>query len=375
MTNSRQSVLIVQPYVPKYREAFFSSLVHLLNKEGIDCRVAAASPMQAQAERGDAVEAEWIVPYTPRQLHVAGRTVGLGGARPLWHQDDAVIVGHLGSSLDTYLAIYDAARSRIKVGVWGHIKSYVNDGNPVDLALERWQLRRSNHVFAYTPRGRDYALVAGVAPSRITTVMNTTDTSLLETARNSVSASQEQAFITAHNLTRGRTLGYIGGLDSSKRLEFLAAALDRIWQSDPDVKLIVGGRGSDAHHLDAARSRGQAVMIGYASVEDQVLIGNVASGLLMPGRIGLIAVDALVLGIPILTTNWPYHAPEHEYLRESVSRFTSADDVSSYASLIHEFLAAKPRAPGPRGAAQRKFPTLDAMVENFASGTRRLLGH
>lgn len=373
MTNSQQSVLIVQPYVPKYREKFFASLIQLLNEEGIDCRVAAASPRHEQAERGDSAEAEWIVPYTPRQLHVAGRTIGVGGARALWDHADAVIVGHLGSSLDTYLAIYDAARNRIKVGLWGHIKSYVNDGNPVDLALERWQLRRSNHVFAYTPGGRDYALTAGVPPSRVTTVMNATDTSLLVAARTSVSASQIQAFITAHNLVRGRTLGYVGGLDTGKRIEFLAAALDRIWQSDPDVKLLVGGLGSDAHHLNAARSRGQAVMLGFASVEDQALIGSVASALVMPGRIGLIAVDALALGIPILTTNWPYHAPENEYLRESVSRFTSADDVSSYASLIHEFLTPKQLPRGHQASVQWEFPTLENMVENFASGTRKLL--
>lgn len=373
MPSTRLSVLIVQPYVPKYREGFFSSLIHVLEGEGISCQVAAASPEHTQAERGDAVDADWIVPYEPRQLHVAGRTIGLGGARRLWRQADAVIVGHLGSSLDTYGAIHDAARSRMRVGVWGHIRSYVSDGNPIDLALERWQLRRADHVFAYTPGGRDYALAAGVAPERITTVMNATDTSRLQAARDSVPASQTQAFMTDHNLIRGRTLGYVGGLDASKRVEFLAAALDRLWQSDPDVKLIVGGRGSDAHYLDAARARGQAVMLGYASVEDQALIASVASAFLMPGRIGLMAVDALVLGKPVLTTSWPYHAPEHEYLRESVSRFTSADDVFSYVSLIHAFLGKSPRSD-PQTAARWDFPTLDAMVENFASGTRKLLG-
>lgn len=373
MPKPRQSVLIVQPYVPKYRESFFSSVIESLDGENIDCRIAAASPRQAQAAREDAVTADWLVTYCPKQLHIGGRTIGLGGARHLWRHDDAVVVGHLGSSLDTYLAIHDAAVRPLKVGLWGHIKSYVNEGNRLDLALERWQLRRSDHVFAYTSGGRDYAIRAGVDPSRVTAVMNATDTSVLETARDSVTEPQKLSFMTAHSLRRGRTLGYVGGLDSSKRIQFLAATLDRLWLSDPDVKLIVGGRGSDAHLLDTARARGQVVMLGYASIEDQALIASVSSAFLMPGRIGLVAVDALVLRKPIITTAWPYHAPEHEYLTESISRFTSSDDVTSYASLIHEFLAGESTNDFSPETAPWKFPTMDGMITNFTAGILTML--
>jgi glycosyltransferase involved in cell wall biosynthesis len=361
--------------VPKYREAFFSALITALDGAGISCRIAAAAPQQEQAERGDAITADWIVTFKPKQLHVSGRTITLGGARHLWRQDDAVVVGHLGSSLDTYRALFDAVRKPIRVGLWGHIKSYVNDGNPLDLALERWQLRRSDHVFAYTPGGRDYAISSGVNPGRVTAVMNATDTTRLETARDSISESQRVSFMAAHNLIKDRTLGYIGGLDSSKRIDFLAEALERLWVSDPDVKLIIGGSGSDAHLLDAARSRGQAVMLGYASPLDQALIAGVSSALLMPGRIGLVAVDALVLRKPILTTAWPYHAPEHEYLTESMSRFTSANNEESYASLIHDFLAEKQETAGSHDTSNWDFPTIDKMVDNFSSGIVTMLEH
>lgn len=373
MPSSRRSILIVQPYVPKYREAFFSALIAALDGADINCRVAAAAPKQEQAERGDAVTADWVETYEPKQLHVGGRTIGLGGARHLWRHDDAVVVGHLGSSLDTYRAIYDAARNQIRVGLWGHIKSYVNDGNPLDVALERWQLRRSDHVFAYTRGGHDYAIRSGVDPSRVTAVMNATDTTRLETARDSISESQKLSFMAAHNLTLGRTLGYIGGLDSSKRIDFLADSLERLWALDPDVKLIVGGSGSDAHLLDAARARGQVVMLGYASAVDQALIAGVSSAFLMPGRIGLVAVDALVLRKPILTTAWPYHAPEHEYLTESASRFTSANNVESYALLVHNFLAAEQSTVGSQNNFNWGFPTIDKMVDNFASGILAML--
>jgi glycosyltransferase involved in cell wall biosynthesis len=229
-------------------------------------------------------------------------------------------------------------------------------------------------VFAYTPGGRDYALIAGVDQKKVTTVMNATDTSLLQVARDSVSEERRTSLIREHNLTIGRTLGYIGGLDSTKRIRFLAQALDSLWLSDPDIKIVVGGKGSDAHFLEQARVRGQAVMLGYASVEDQALIASVSSALLMPGRIGLVAVDALVLGTPILTTAWPYHAPENEYLVETVTRFTSKNDVPSYASLIRSYLNDPSTSPPVNSMHDWDFPTIDAMVENFSSGVLTMLG-
>lgn len=369
----QKSILIVQPYVPIYREAFFARLISCLDSHGVRCRVAAASPQAGQSARGDAVRADWIVDYSPRQFQVMGKTIGLGGARRLWRDEDGVIVGLLGSSLDTTRAIIDARRHRIRVGLWGHVKPYVNSGNPLDLAIEAWQLRNCDHVFAYTCGGTDHAVAKGVEPQRVTTVMNATDTSRLIQARNSLSAAAVFNFMEAHHLNKGRTLGYIGGLDGSKRIDFLAEALDHLWLTDPDIRIVVGGRGSDEHLLEAATSRGQVIMMGYASAEDQALIAAVSSALVMPGRIGLVAVDALVLKVPILTTQWPYHAPEHEYLTESRTRFTSANTVSSYVSLIRAFLKEDARPIEARDSTYWTFPSIDQMVSNFSTGVLKML--
>lgn len=370
---SQKSVMIVQPYVPAYRMSFFSRLLEELDSYGVRCRVAAASPDAEQSARGDAVSAPWIVNYSPREFSLMGKTIGLGGARRLWSGEDGVIVGLLGSSVDTTRAIIDGRRRGLKVGLWGHVKPYVNAGNRVDLAIEAWQLRNCNHVFAYTRGGRDYAISKGVDPRLVTTVMNATDTSRLVRARDSLTSDLVFDFMQAHNLREGRTLGYIGGLDSSKRIDFLADALDQLWLTDPDIKIVIGGRGSEAHLLDAAVSRGQVTMLGYVSPEDQALIARVSSALVMPGRIGLVAVDALVLQRPILTTLWPYHAPEHEYLAESSTCFSSSNDVSSYANLIRSFLDMSAHSNGQPDIVNWDFPTIDQMVSNFSGGILKML--
>ncbi|WP_308930055.1 glycosyltransferase [Arthrobacter sp. SLBN-112] len=365
--------MIVQPYVPEYRMSFFNRLIEELDSYGVRCRVAAASPHAEQSARGDAVQAPWIVEYSPREFKLMGKTIGLGGARRLWNEEDGVIVGLLGSSVDTTRAIIDGRRKGLKVGLWGHVKPYVNNGNSVDLAIEAWQLRNCNQVFAYTQGGRDYAISKGVDPRLVTTVMNATDTSRLVRARDSLSSDLVSDFMQAHNLRKHRTLGYVGGLDGSKRIDFLAETLDQLWITDPDIKIVIGGRGSEAHLLDTARSRGQVTMLGYASPEDQALIGRISSAIVMPGRIGLVAVDALVLQLPILTTRWPYHAPEYEYLVESSTCFSSADNVLSYANLIRSFLDLEARSNRQPNITDWEFPTIDKMVDNFSIGTLKML--
>lgn len=368
-----KKLVIVQPYVPKYRARFFENLIEVLEDADIHCRIAAANPTRDQADRGDAVTADWIIPVHHRSLKLGGRTLTLGGASRAWSGTDGVIVGHMGSSMDAYRAILDSKRRQFRVGLWGHIKSYVADSHPLDAALERWQLRRADHVFAYSPGGTDYAESVGVAPGKLTTVMNSVDTFALEQARDSLAEEDTKAFSELHKLKMGRTLGFIGGLDESKRIGFLAAALEQLWVTDPDVKLVVGGKGSQAELLDVSASRGQTIRLGYAAPKEQALIGRVASALLMPGRIGLVAVDALLLHIPILTTDWPYHSAEAEYLVEGHSRFTSPNNVEAFVREIRSFLASSATKTTSNSSLEWPYPTIESMVSNFAHGVHRMM--
>lgn len=154
-----KSLIIVQPYLPTYRLVFFSRLIDVLKQSNIRCQVAAAAPSEHQTDRGDAATADWLIPVHHRRLRVGGRTLTLGGAAKSWARADGVIVGHLGSSVDTYRAILDSKRPRrrLRVGLWGHLESYVGDSHPLDAAAERWQLRQADHVFAYSASGAAFA--------------------------------------------------------------------------------------------------------------------------------------------------------------------------------------------------------------------------
>ncbi|WP_171041343.1 glycosyltransferase [Sinomonas susongensis] len=367
-TGRLRKVAIVQPYVPTYRVAFFEGLRARLAEQGVDLIVVADDPDGAQSGRNDAADLPWVEHFSQRRIRVGSRTVRLGTAYRFWKRCDAVVVGHLGSSLDTNLALALSSLRGPKVGVWGHIGSYVRDANPVDAWVERWQVRRAGHVFAYTPGGARLAVELGADPSRVTTVMNTIDTAVLEGAVESVDDRQARELLAAAGpIDRRRTFAFIGGLDASKRIGFLAEALDRIWDEDQTVRVLVAGRGEEESLLGSAVDRGQAVLLGYADAWIKAALGRATRAILMPGRIGLIAVDALALGLPVLSTSWPYHAPESEYLTPGESLLQSDDSPEAYARLVLDEVRTAPRTL-PRG-----YPTLDGMIENFSAGVLRLL--
>lgn len=367
----RKRLVIVQPYVPTYRVAFFENLSARLRDNGVECVVTAGVPKGAQAMRGDSVRPDWLEPLEHKTLTIKGRSVALGYGRKPWQNADAVILGLEGSSFPVYQALLEARFTGLRVGLWGHVRPYVTSGNPMDLWLERLQMKASDHVFAYTPGGRDYALTAGVASSKVTTVMNSLDTSSMEAWKQRLTPELIGKYASKWGIDPARTLCFVGGLDESKRIDFLVEVLDRLWRKDRTVRILVGGEGPQKDLLRPAFERGQALNLGYLGIDDKALVLAASRALVMPGRIGLVAVDALVMHRPILTTNWPYHAPEFEYLTEGKSKITTADDPRSYVDLVLRLLDGEQDA---HGETRWNFPDLHQMVENFANGVESLLG-
>jgi len=360
----------VQPYVPQYRVPFFTALLSRLDELGIEGRVVAASPTGELSARGDAAEqAAWIDRFPPKRWHFGGRHIDIGGSKRLWQDADAVILFFQGTLVDAYRALYGPGRANRRVGLWGHIDSYIAPWNPVDRWLETRLARDADRIFAYTPGGAATAERLGVPTERITTVMNSIATNDLLLRHAEFRSGANEEFKTKHGLGAGPTFGYIGSLDASKRVDLLAQALDELWRIDPAAKLVVGGTGRDAGLLDAAVERGQVIRLGYADDEGVALIGSVSEAIMNPGRIGLVAVHALAMGLPIVTSEYRFHAPELEYLREGETVFTASDDPGEFARTSINVAQSSDRIRGGQWA----YPTLDAMVDNFASGVVKLM--
>lgn len=333
-------VVIMQPYVPTYRAPFFAALGARLAEQGHELVIASGEPTGAQAKRGDVAHIQGV-----RQRTMRARTVRIGNAqirlvdgRSAWKDADVVVAELAAGASATYGVLLQRKRS---VGVWGHVEAFTAPDTRLTRSLRRWQARKASHVLAYTDVGADVARGWGVDPDRVTALHNTVDVSALSEAVRRVAAEDPMKVRDRLGLGRGPVFAMIGGLDASKRVDLVVEALDLLSRSRPDIQLAVGGRGELEPAFHAAVARGQVRLLGYVGDGVKAEIARVATALLNPGRVGLIAVESMAMRLPIITSFGARHGPEYEYLTPGTDSVACPPDAQALASAMIE-LADKP---------------------------------
>lgn len=364
-------LLIVQPYVPTYRVPLFNMLGDRLAASGIELTIAAGQPEAAQRARGDRMVglAVPLIETKTRSIRVAGAQLRWQGTAHLAGEFDGTIYEASASLLDVSASL----AMRRRVGLWGHIDSFVKPASRVDQAIERRLLKLADVVLAYTPRGAQAAELAGCANDRVFTLNNTVDTTGLA-ERVAEGDFDEAASRLGITNDKRETFCFIGGIDDSKRIDFLAEVLDRLWYTRPRFHLVVAGAGDQIAGLHPARDRGQVTLIGRVGDQGKADLSKICSAIMMPGRVGLVAVESFVLGLPIVTTDWPYHAPEFEYLSPGHDAVVSANSVDAYTRAVESLLDDQVRLGDLRLNVARKSgePGLNDLVDTFVRGVERL---
>lgn len=321
-------VVIVQPYVPTYRLAMFTQLRERLAIDGIDLRIVAGSPGKTQAARRDADDAEFIDRVGSWSIPIGRHSVRLKRVGRHVRDADLVISELSAGALENYWLTWTC---RGRHALWGHVYATVGIQNRIDQALEGWLMRRAVHVFAYTDKGGKAARAAGVSASGITVLRNTIDTASLQEAIEAVRDSDTEAFRQKYDVGTGPIAASIGALDDSKRLGFLMDAIDGIQERIPDLQMFIAGDGPGAGSIRRyANMRPRVHYLGRIDDADKAIIAKNALILLNPGRVGLLAVESLVMGTPIVTTDWAHHGPEFEYLRTGQNALVVPDSVRTF---------------------------------------------
>ena len=366
------NLVIVQPYLPSYRKPFFEAVVGRLAEEGHTCFLVTGVLDKQRSARGDSLSGpDWHIERKTVSFRLLGRHFRSYGSRRYWKDADAVVLEAAVGSLDTAIATFFNSK-RHGVGVWGHLGSYTGTENKIVNWLALRQLRKSDLVFAYTDQGRTSAIKRGVSAEKILALENTVDVQNLLAEMDAVSSVR---FVGTEKFDPRMTLSYIGGIDTSKRIEFLIQTLDILWQRNPSIKLLVGGSGPLTSLFEPAVRRGQVVMLGRVGDVEKAQMSRQSVGLLLPGRVGLVVVESFVLGLPIITTDWPLHAPEFAYLSPGVDCVVSQNSVEGYSAAIESYLSDEERMISISAAARRKsgWPSMEHMVDTFVSGCKLLL--
>lgn len=365
----RRKLAITQPYVPAYRYPLWDGVISSLRDDGIDARLffgGDEEQLAIRARRGDGVEAPWAEQVDARTVRVSSKLPKLMYRRlPREWARAALVTEMQGSNGNAWLAM---ARRQPYV-TFGHGAEYTSGGGRLSASLESALNRRAAHVLTYLPSGRGEVLRrTGLADHRVTSFDNSTDTRSLTQAIDAQGARALQVFRAKHGIpASARAALFLGAMNEHKRIELLVDAARIVFDRDPDAWLIAVGDGPLAPVLRAlADDTGRVTMLGQAGPAEYAPAAKLSSFLVNPGRIGLIAVDALAMRLPVLTTSFDRHAPEAEYLVEGETMLVSDGTPAAYAELWGHAVVSPDLAWGRAPTVERSVTTISAVLRKVA---------
>ena len=363
-------VLYVQPYVPGYRVPLFDELASQLESRGDSLTVASGQASGPQALRQDAGAGRWHIEVEARTLATPlGQFKHRRGLGTIVRQSDICVMELDVGNVNAWSTL--VSRRRPPLVLWGHGKAYTTQARWLREQLKIQQAKLADHVMTYTSSGRAHLIAGGVDRDQVSAVGNSTDTEALRRAfadRLTRSRDISEAFQLD---VAGRLVAmYVGGLDTDKRIPFLLEAAAHAQTKDPRFLLLVAGSGSDQSLVETATRTGHVAWLPRADRTALADMAAVSKAVWMPGRVGLVGVDALALGRAVLTTDYPYHAPEFELLQPGFDVYLLTDEPKTFAVEALELMIANDvasrempwTAPSINEVATRMIAVLDRIA-------------
>jgi glycosyltransferase involved in cell wall biosynthesis len=373
----RRRVSLVVPFLSEFRRPFYQRLEEDLDARGMSLTIAYGAPYsEDQVARRDVIDIDGAVRVRQACLWLAGRPLVHKRLGSLIGSSDVLVVDQSLRNLELYpLLLRQSAGFGPKIAMWDHGRTYTRPQSRLEQSLKYALTRRACWFFAYTDGGARAVTDHGFPRQRVTVVQNAIDSSELQQATQALTEDELARFRAQHGLVAGRTGLFLGALSPSKRLPFLIEAAEAVAERLPGFKLLVAGAGPDGGLVEEAAARTPAVVsLGQVFGEHKALLGAVADVLLMPGLVGLCAVDSFALQTPIVTTAWPWHAPEFEYLEDGRNAVIAPNDPHQYADTVVELLSTPPRLEALRQGCRSSAPhyTVQEMSRRFADGLGQL---
>lgn len=339
-------VAITQPYVPGYRFPLWDRVINSLESDGIQARLFYGGDEEQMAmrnARGDGVSAPWAQQVPTRTMRGPGGKF-IYRTLPRDWRGATLLTEMQASNLNAWTAV----ASRRPYVTFGHGMEYTSNAGGGAAALESILNRRAAHVLTYLPSGRVTVIErTGLPPERVTSFNNATDTAALRSAFDSVTREDEQEFRRQHGIPPEARIAFVlGALNEHKRVDLLTEAANEVLEPGSPWWLVVAGDGPEAERIKALSTRtGRVTFLGQQRPVDYVPAAASAEVIINPGRIGLVAVDALTMRLPVLTTTAAKNAPEAEYLVEGESKFTVSGTPEAFASAWRDFAKTHVESP------------------------------
>ena len=362
---------IIHPWMPQYRTAFFSSLASELYRQDVELHVYYGATPLEWAERNDSAHSDGMQQLPTKFFRVGKRNLSYKDISRVKSDGpfDLLVVEQAIRNIETYELML-RRRAYERLGFWGHGRTYTASKSALEERLKIALTKRADWFFGYTEGGVQAMLDVGFSKQRTTVVNNSIDTRSLKSDLDSIRDHEVEDFKSRNGITDCTAL-YLGGIDEAKRVPFLLKSAALAHKQNPEFRLLVAGDGSLAQHVKCeAKKEPWLIYLGGIFGRDKAMALRSASVLSIPGRVGLVAVDSLSSGVPIVTTDWPFHAPEFEYLKPDETVIVSKDDCHSYSLELNRAIsdAELRQKLSDNCLSESAMFTTEAMAERFALG-------
>jgi glycosyltransferase involved in cell wall biosynthesis len=369
-------VLIIQAEMIQYRVPFFTKLHSALKEDGIDLTVAYSNPRSKTGKNdncellqapGAKVQGYWVLGgralYQPLLREVAAA--------------DLVIAQEANRLLLNYLLAVLSKFGMKRVAFWGYGEN--KDAKPSDFSelLRRRLAHEVDWYFAYTRGAAKNLASRGLPAETITTVGNAIDTRKLAELIEGIGQDELSLKKREFSIEENACIGlFCGVLHPDKGIGFLLEAAQAIRAKLPRFHLIVMGGGPEEEKVRTMSKKWPWIHgVGPRFGIEKAIFFKLADVFLLPGYVGLAILDSFAAGLPLLTTDIPYHRPEIEYLDPGSNGLMTEHDVEKYAaeivSLFSNPALLRKLSDGALATARRY--SIDTMVENFRVGVLAFL--
>lgn len=370
-----RSVVIVQRRLTDYRAPLFERLREDLQKDGVNLRLLYGDPAPDELSKQDGADIPWGEKLPTRYFFG-----GLVCWQPYFSRvrdADLVIVTQENKLLCNLWPLFGPRSYRL--AFWGHgMNMQASRWAGLLERFKRCTTTRVDWWFAYTGLSRAIVARQGFPAEKITNIENTIDTSTLQAHCDAVGLPELEELRAALNLGEGHIGLFIGSLYAEKRLDFLLDAGAQLARRLPDFRLVVIGDGPLRSKLEeAASAHGWLRYVGRQEGRDKARFLKAASVIMNPGLVGLGILDALVAGVPMVTTDCGLHSPEIDYLRHGENGFMTADSLPDYVQTVERVLsdaALVNRLRRNRASPAFRY-TIENMVSQFRAGILKALNH
>lgn len=372
-----KKVLILQKVLPEYRVPFFNLLRQNLAQHGVQLDLIYGNGSKEEQLKKDKVDINWAIKKENIIFNIGGKEIYWQPVLKEIKGYDLIIAEQANKLIINYLLNIKRSFSKQKFAYWGHGTNLQDNHASISNIYKKFFIKRCDWWFAYTASVKKFLVEQSFDDNKVTVVQNAIDTSSLRKQYESVNESELDTVKESLGIHSDKVAIYCGGMYPEKRLPFLIEACDQLKFKIPNFHMIFIGAGKDENIVqNAADTRSWMHYVGPKRGKEKALYFKLSQVFLMPGLVGLAVLDSFCTDTPMITTAYPYHSPEIEYIENDKNGLITEDTLSDYIESVYRVLLNKDDLlsnliKGCREASTKY--TIDEMAENFSNGVLKAL--